>query len=109
MTQPYSVIVEPDALRDLADIAEYIREVTGFPERGERFVTELYEHLAGFDLFPIRGAPASDLGPGLRLAGYRRKATIVFHVDEASRLVRIVAILYRGRDVFALMRRRLTS
>ena len=50
-----------------------------------------------FETFPLRGARRDDLHPGLRIVGYRRKASIAFQVKDG--LVTIVRVFHGGQDI----------
>ncbi len=52
--------------------------------------------------FPNRGAPRSDLGPGVRLIGFERRVAIAYRVEPDE--VVILAVLYGGRDIVAVLR-----
>jgi hypothetical protein len=47
---------------------------------------------------PERGTQRNDLRPGLRTVGYRRRATILFELDQQARKVVILGIYYAGRS-----------
>ena len=51
----------------------------------------------GLGTMPNRGTERSDLRPGLRIMGFRRRVTIAFRVKGDS--VSILRILYGGRNV----------
>ena len=47
---------------------------------------------------PERGTRRNDLRPGLRTVGFRRRATILFEVDNAVQSVIIHGVYYAGRS-----------
>jgi toxin ParE1/3/4 len=53
-------------------------------------------------MFPERGTRRDDLSPGLRIVGYRRRATIAFTVESDA--VIIQGIFYGGQDYEAALR-----
>jgi toxin ParE1/3/4 len=53
----------------------------------------------GFANTPHRGTLCEDLGPGLRIAGWKRSLTLVWRVQEEQRCVQFIGLFYRGRDV----------
>jgi len=46
--------------------------------------------------FPARGNRRDDIRPGLRIANYRKRVAIAFHVDEDR--VNIIGVVYGGQD-----------
>jgi plasmid stabilization system protein ParE len=66
-------------------------------ERARLYVGEIQAYCLNFSTFPKRGMKRSDLRSGLRLVGYRRRATIAFEVT--GDVVIIARIFYRGRNV----------
>lgn len=69
------------------------------------FIQRLLDHIDSFQVAPNCGTLREDLRPGLRIVGWRRTVTIAFRVDEATATVTILAVLYRGRDVAAGVRK----
>lgn len=95
--RPYLVIFDAAARRDLANIFEYISGRAS-PVVAEGFAAKLYEHCAGLALTPERGTQRNEIRPGLRTIGYRRRATVTFRVDHATRTVVILGVYYGGRS-----------
>jgi plasmid stabilization system protein ParE len=92
----YRVVFDPDALDDLDNIFVYLApEMGALPAR--RYVGRIRSYCEGFSTFPKRGTRRSDLGEGIRLVGYRYKATIVFQVTDDT--VAILRIFARGRAI----------
>ena len=91
----------PEALSDLDDIFGWIADATNVAV-AECYIDRIREYCRGFTLFPQRGTLRSDLRPGLRTIGYRRRLTIAFVVDGEE--VVIVRLAHRGRDISALFR-----
>ncbi|WP_245521140.1 type II toxin-antitoxin system RelE/ParE family toxin [Rhizobium laguerreae] len=52
------------------------------PETARNCVGQIVDYCLSFETFPERGAVRDDLRPGLRVAGYRGKASIAFVVEE---------------------------
>lgn len=96
----FRVLFAPQARDDLDALFAYIAEHAG-RNTARRFVGELRAYCLGFELAPERGRRRDDLVPGLRLVGYRRRATIAF--PTTSDEVVILRILARGRDVDGLV------
>lgn len=92
----YGVGFSEDAERDLTELLDYL-----VPRAGERiarsYVDRLIDYCITFETFPERGLRRDDVSPGLRLVGYRRKATIAFRV--AGKTVTILRIYHGGRNI----------
>jgi toxin ParE1/3/4 len=90
-----SVVFSPEARDDLDQLYEWIVGAAGhriaiaYVERLERFCL-------GFELSAERGHRRDDLRPGLRIAGFERRMTIAFTVDEAQ--VTILRLFSKGRN-----------
>jgi toxin ParE1/3/4 len=93
----YELILDPNAREDLKEIFDYILERAG-ARAAAGFVTKLYDHCLTLRDVPEKGTRRDDLRPGLRTLGYRRRATILFHVDHSHRTVIILGVYYGGRD-----------
>lgn len=92
----YKVGFAPAATADLEDLFDYIVQNAG--ERIARaYVEQIYSYCLDFSTFPYRGRARDDLMPGLRLVGFRRRATIAFLVEGAN--VYILRIFHGGRDI----------
>ena len=91
----YKVGFSDDAENDVAEILAYL-----VPRAGKRvalrYVDRLIDYCYSFETFPERGS-TSQTTPGVRLVGYRRRATIAFLVDGDT--VTILRIFHRGRNV----------
>jgi len=92
----YTVIFSFEARMDLADLFDYLTEKTG-EDFAQAYIRKIIDYCRRFDMFPKRGTLRDDIEPGLRLVGYRRKATIAFRVDE--RTVTIARVLYGGKSL----------
>ena len=90
------VVLEWEAQEDLIELYAYIAE-----RSGERIATGYVERIQSWcdslETFPERGVLRDDLSKGLRLAGFERRATIAFRVEE--RQITVFRILYGGQDV----------
>lgn len=93
---PLVVRFAPEAIADLQAIYDYIA-LRGGTSVARDYVAGVYDHCRGMATFPIRGVARDDLWPGLRLVGYRRRATIAIEVRPDE--LRILRILAHGRDV----------
>ena len=104
----FTVALDVDALDDLAAIRAHITQASG-SIIADRFVRRVFDYVDGFRAAPFRGTLREDIRPGLRTVAWRRTLTIAFVVDEASDAVIVLAALYRGRDVEAVLKRRTTT
>jgi toxin ParE1/3/4 len=95
--QPYDLVFDAAARQDLKDIFDYINSRAG-RAIAEKFTLALYEHCASLRHTPERGTRRDELRPGLRTMGYRKRATVLFNVDNAQRRVVILGIYYAGRN-----------
>jgi len=100
MTSACQVILSPEAWDQLSAIFDYIAQAAS-PRIAKRFTDDIVDHCAGFDLFPQRGVERSDIRPGLRFVGFRRRVTIAFMTDTTT--VTIIGIFYGGQDAEAAL------
>jgi plasmid stabilization system protein ParE len=94
----YQVVFSPQAIRDLDDALIYLAPEMGAAAARE-YLAKIRNYCAGFATFPNRGMRRDDLRPGIRLVGYRYKATIAFDIDRET--VTILRIYHRGRNIDA--------
>lgn len=92
----HAVIFSDAAEADLAGLLDYL-----VPRAGERvaraYVDRLIDYCAEFETFPERGMAYNEVSPGLRVVGYRRKASIAFRVKDD--VVTILRIYHGGRNI----------
>ena len=62
----------------------------------DRFVDSIVDYCESLAVFPMRGRARSDLYPGLRIVGFRRRVSIAFVVDDST--VTIHGVFYAGRE-----------
>ncbi len=92
----YRVVFSPTASDDLDNLLIYLSEQMGVrPARS--YVGKIQRYCLDFAFFPKRGVARDDLKPGLRLVGYRRRATIAFYVHDQT--VVIARVFHRGRQI----------
>jgi len=91
----YSVTITPEAQSHLEAIYTYIADQASAAV-ADRFTSQILDYCEGFDMFPERGARRDDLRFGLRIVGYRRRASIAFEVEDDQ--VSILGIYYGGAD-----------
>jgi plasmid stabilization system protein ParE len=93
----FAVIISDAAAADLRAIYDHIAQRSG-PEIAFRFVDDIESYCLGFDLAPERGTKREDLRAGLRTVGFRRRATILFEVNNRARQVIVHGVYYAGRS-----------
>lgn len=94
LTVEYSAM----ATSQLTDLRLHIEAESGI-RRATSFVDRLIDYCNGLSTFPERGTRRDDITPGLRLLGFRRRATIAFTVEPHAVVVQ--GIFYGGQDVEA--------
>lgn len=95
----FDLVFLPEARDDLDSLYAWIADQSG--ERvADHFIGRLRSFCFNLTLAPERGRRRDELLPGLRLLGYRRRATIAFTIQGDA--VVILRIAYRGRNVDAL-------
>lgn len=84
--------------RAQADFESLFRHLVARAGRktAEAYVESIHVHCRSFDLFPERGLRRDDIKVGLRIAGYRRKASIAFTVTDDA--VFILRVFMRGMN-----------
>lgn len=92
----FDVVFSAEAQQDILQMYAYIAEQAG-ATRAHNFADRVISYCDGLATFPERGTRRDDLGPGLRIIGYRRRVTIAFHVEPGR--VTIDRVLYGGRDL----------
>ena len=92
----FRVVFSVAAEKDVAELLTYLVHEAG-EQVARAYVDRLVDYCAGLETFPQRGARRDDLHPGLRIVGYRRKASIAFQVKDG--LVTIVRVFQGGQDI----------
>jgi toxin ParE1/3/4 len=100
----FEVSFSARAEQQLDDLLELIASDSGL-ERAEKFVGSIVSYCQGFRIFPERGTRRDDIRPGMRVVGFRRRASIVFTVEGNA--VVFLAIYYGGQDFEADLREHL--
>ncbi len=85
----------PEAVADLAVIADWVTEVAGATVASS-YLDRLEDFCMRLDLASERGPSRDDIRPGLRIVGFERKLTIAFLVEADS--VIILRIHAGGRN-----------
>ncbi|PWR22286.1 type II toxin-antitoxin system RelE/ParE family toxin [Zavarzinia compransoris] len=97
----YEVRWAPAAVQKIGRYIRTARNRAG----AARFMDGLRLYCDGFAASPHRGATHDDIRPGLRSVGYRRRATILFVIDEGRKRVVILGVFTGGQDTAPAMRR----
>ncbi|WJR67731.1 type II toxin-antitoxin system RelE/ParE family toxin [Neorhizobium sp. CSC1952] len=92
----YTVVFDPAADLDLAELYDYLAPRAG-RSVARRYIGQLVDYCTAFETFPARGTRHDDIGAGIRIVGFKRKASIVFRIDDD--LVVIMRILHRGKSL----------
>ncbi len=99
----YEVYLTPDAIKDLADIYEYITEMSGLPEVAWAYIEKLRQKCHRLRTAPLIGQQRNDLRKNLRIIAIDQNAIAAFEVIEDKQIVTILNISYGGRDYEAIM------
>jgi toxin ParE1/3/4 len=91
----YRVLFTRQAQNDLLGLFDYLANRFSL-KNAQRYLEQIEEACNGLKTMPLRGADRSDLRPGLRTIGFRRRVTIAFRVNVDS--VVILRLLYGGRS-----------
>jgi plasmid stabilization system protein ParE len=92
----YRVVFDPAARDDLADLLTYLAPRMGV-DPALAYVRRIENYCLDFSTFPHRGMRRDDVYSGIRLVGYRYKATIAFRVRDD--VVQIARIFHHGRNI----------
>ena len=92
----YRVTFTRRAQADLHGLFDYLADRFSITN-AQRYVEQIEKTCVSLGTMPNRGTERSDLRPGLRIMGLRRRVTIAFRVKGNS--VSILRILYGGRSV----------
>ena len=94
------IIFRPAAEADLNALFDYLARDAMAPTAGE-YVRRVHAACVALEMFPHRGAPREDLGPGVRLLGFERRMAIAYCVGQE---VEVLGIFYGGRDFETILR-----
>lgn len=95
----YRVIYEPEAQNDLLEIYDYIAGRSD-PLTALHYIERIEAGCDALAVFPLRGSSVADVRKGLRIVGFERRISIAFSI--VGEAVKIVRILYGGRDLSAI-------
>ncbi len=94
----YVVEYAPEATDQIEELYRYIAERRS-PAVADRYTSAVIETCEGLALFPLRGVSREDIRPGLRVTHHKGRTVIAYAVNEASRTVSILGVLYGGQDL----------
>ena len=77
----YRVVLSRQAQLDLAIEHDYLLDVSGARVAAEQ-TNAVRDYCRGFDISPLRGRLRHDLGAGIRIIGYRKRAILLFSVEN---------------------------
>lgn len=90
----FKLVFRPFAEADLAQIDDFI--ATDSPQRAIAFVRRLRQQCEALREMPERGPRREDLGRGVRILPFEKRAVIAYRV--AGQSVQILRIFYAGKD-----------
>jgi toxin ParE1/3/4 len=94
-----SVRFHPSAGADLLALYDHIAADAG-RDRAGSYIDRIEASCLSLGAFPAIGRAAEQLGPGLRLHPFERRAMIVYRVTPDA--VEILGVYFGGRDLAAL-------
>jgi toxin ParE1/3/4 len=91
----HKVVFRPSARSDLFAIYNYIEQENGAARAGA-YIDRIEAACMALSTFPERGSVRDAIGPGVRVVGFERRASILFRVDAEQ--VLILRVLHGGQD-----------
>lgn len=93
----YRLIFTPESRRDLKSLKRYIKRESSL-SIATNYVLSLQRFCETLQYAPHRGEERPHMQPGLRTIGFKRRVSVIFEVSDSDQTVRIVRILYAGRQ-----------
>lgn len=96
----YQVIMTPDATNDMTALGNYIADVLGAPNSALNYVRAVRKEIGSLSEMPSRYKPVDEEpwhSRGIRRL-LVRKSYVYYRIDEASKTVYILNVIYVGRD-----------
>ena len=90
-----AVEISDEARNDLIRLYYRIAEVAN-PTTALSYVERIEDYVQGFDIASERGVLRDDIRPGLRVVGYKHRASIAFTVEDER--VIILRIFHGGQN-----------
>ncbi len=100
--QRFPVEFRADAVEDIEQLFNYVLETSFDVVTAARFSDRLFERCQKIGNAPFAGVSRDDLGPGIRVVPFERKAVILYVVHDQT--VWITNIFSGRRDYAALLR-----
>jgi plasmid stabilization system protein ParE len=97
----YKVNFSFDAETHLIKLYLHISEAAS-DEIAANYIRAIVRQCNSLNTFPQRGAQRDDIGPGIRIFGFRKRVSIAFQVGETS--VTILGVFYGGQNFEALLK-----
>ena len=97
----YEVNFSFDAETHLMKLYLHISEAAS-DETAANYIRAIVRQCNSLSTFPRRGTQRDDLGPGIRVFGFRRRVSIAFRIGETS--VTILGAFYGGQNFEALLK-----
>jgi toxin ParE1/3/4 len=94
----HRVVYAPEAEAQLLDLYFYIAAASS-PEIAANYTDAIVEKCESLKTFPARGAQRDDIRPGLRVFGFRKRASIAFEITEEE--VTVLGVFYGGQNIEA--------
>jgi toxin ParE1/3/4 len=94
----HRVVYAPEAEAQLLDLYFYIAAASS-PEIAANYTYAIVEKCESLKTFPARGAQRDDIRPGLRVFGFRKRASIAFEITEEE--VTVLGVFYGGQNIEA--------
>ncbi|TDK36939.1 type II toxin-antitoxin system RelE/ParE family toxin [Rhizobium deserti] len=90
----------PDAVTDIEAIFLYVLEASGNFGTARDYTDRIYERCESIGNVPKGGTPRPDLGEGIRVVPFERRAVILYRLNGEA--IEIINVFYRGRDYAAI-------
>jgi toxin ParE1/3/4 len=90
------VVRSPQALLDVAGIAEYISRQSGTSEYARQLVEELDESFERYARQPLMGELREDLGPDVRTFAFRKNYIVLYRPLEDG--IDVLRVFHTARD-----------
>lgn len=100
--QRFPVEFRADAVEDIEQLFSYVLETSFDLVTAARFSDRIFERCEKIGDAPFAGVSRDDLGPGIRVVPFERKAVILYVVRDQT--VWITNIFSGRRDYAALLR-----
>lgn len=95
------VTYRPEALGDIEAIFLYVIDVSKDFATARNFTDRIFERCERIGDTPRGGVSREDLGEGIRIVPFERRAVILYRISEEN--IEVVNIFYRGRDYEAIL------